>query len=164
METLFRGTSAAPFTLPAFVAPALPAGVTAVNAGALDRIFRVVQDIKNAAAYTTAIGLDLGTEGAAAGAPPDLPAFALKVLSGAGCQCVRIEFKKYGRMGVAIDSRRGAGGWEMLGIDTESPYVDERPLLAAAAPEVREYRLRFWDKGAPTGDYTDVARATVGPI
>jgi len=25
--------------------------------------------------------------------------------------------------------------------------MDERPLLVAGTPEVREYRMRFWDKG-----------------
>ncbi len=48
-------------------------------------------------------------------------------------------------------------------IDTESPYMDERPLLVAATPEVREYRMRFWDKGTPNGDWTDVVKVTVSP-
>ena len=35
-------------------------------------------------------------------------------------------------MGVYIESRRGTGVCEFLAIDTESPYEDERPLVAAA--------------------------------
>ena len=66
-------------------------------------------------------------------------------------------------MGVVIESRRNGGAWEMLGIDTTSPYMDERPLLNPTAPEVREYRMRFWDKGTPNGDWTDVAKVTVSP-
>ena len=46
-------------------------------------------------------------------------------------------------------------------IDTETLYVDERPLLVAGTPEVREYRLRFWDKGTPNGDWTPVDKTTV---
>ena len=46
--------------------------------------------------------------------------------------------------------------------DTESPYVDARPLLVAGQPETREYRMRFWDKGTPNGEWTDVAKETVG--
>ena len=61
------------------------------------------------------------------------------------------------------ESRRGTGAWEFLAIDTESPYEDERPLLQAATPEVREYRMRFWDKGTPNGDWTDVVKVTVSP-
>jgi hypothetical protein len=64
---------------------------------------------------------------------------------------------------VYIESRRGAGAWEFLTIDTESPYLDERPLAVAAQPEVREYRMRFWDKGTANGDWTDVAKVTVSP-
>jgi len=37
------------------------------------------------------------------------------------------------------------------------------PLLVAGVPEVRNYRLRFWDKGTPNGDWTAPAPVTVGP-
>jgi hypothetical protein len=36
-------------------------------------------------------------------------------------------------------------------------------LLVATQPEVREYRLRFWDKGTPNGDWCDVVKITVSP-
>ena len=42
-----------------------------------------------------------------------------------------------------------------------------QPLQAlgavAGTPEVREYRMRFWDKGMPNGDWTDVVKVTVSP-
>ena len=38
----------------------------------------------------------------------------------------------------------------LYSIDTESPYEDERPLLVAGTPEVREYRMRLRDKDTPT--------------
>ena len=41
--------------------------------------------------------------------------------------------------------------------------MDERPLLVATTPEVREYRARFWDKGTPNGDWCDVGKVTVAP-
>lgn len=66
-------------------------------------------------------------------------------------------------MGMWIESRRGTGDWEFLAIDTESPYLDERPLLNPAQPETREYRLRFWDNGQPNGEWSDVAKVTVSP-
>ena len=91
------------------------------------------------------------------------PRFLTELLQGVGFQRVKLTFYKYGHMGVYIESRRGTGAWEMLGIDTDSPYSDERPLLAAGQPEVREYRMRFWDKGTPNGDWTDVAKVTVSP-
>ena len=35
--------------------------------------------------------------------------------------------------------------------------------LVAGQPEVREYRMRFWDKGTPNGDWTPVQKQTVSP-
>ena len=75
---------------------------------------------------------------------------------------MRLDFTKFNHQGVHIGSRRNNGAWELLGIDTEKPYVDDRPLLAANTPEIREYRLRFWDKGQANGDWSPVQRATVG--
>ncbi|MCX7010909.1 MAG: hypothetical protein NTY53_27330 [Kiritimatiellaeota bacterium] len=60
-------------------------------------------------------------------------------------------------------SQRGPGAMEFLAIDTKVPYLDDRPLLVAGTPEVRKYRLRYWDKGLATGDWSDTATITVGP-
>ena len=60
-----------------------------------------------------------------------------------------------------VQSRRGGGDWETLEIDLESPYLDERPLLTPAQPEMRDYRLQFYEDDAPTGDFTAVAMVTV---
>jgi hypothetical protein len=75
----------------------------------------------------------------------------------------RLAFVKRSHMGIYIESRRGTGDWEFLAIETNSPYWDERALLAAGQPEVREYRVRYWDKGTPNGPWCDVIRITVGP-
>jgi hypothetical protein len=165
-----RGTGAAPMELPEFTAPSLPPAndplpaTVPVPPGALDRIFKLVKDIKNAAGFTEAIGNDLRVIGAAES--PDanpLPKFTLKVEQGSTCQCVTITFFKYGRTGVYIESRRNGGAWEFLASPVVSPHVDARPLLAANTPEIREYRMRSWEKGVPTGDWTDVAKVTVAP-
>jgi hypothetical protein len=153
---------AANVVLPTFVTPALPAGVTAVPPGVLTRIFALIAKMKLSSNYTDAIGTDLGIIGSEA-TEKALPKFSADLVQGAGCQCVKLTFSKYGHMGVYIEGKRGTGIWELLGIDTESPYMDERPLLVAGAPEVREYRMRFWDKGTPNGDWTDVVKVTVSP-
>ena len=163
LDELFDGTSAAPFVLPLFTVPALPAGVTAVTAGALRRIFAFVQMIKASPNYTEAIGLQLGIVGSEDASENPLPTFTLKVERGEGCECVKVIFKKYGRQGVVIWSKRGNGGWEMLAIDLSSPYLDERPLLVPGQPEVREYRLQYYDDAAPTGEFTPVQSVTVTP-
>ena len=136
--------------------------MVAVKTGALVRLFALVGKMKEAGGYTEAIGTDLGIVGSAA-TEKALPKFSADLLQGTGCQCVKLSFAKYGHMGVYIESRRGTGAWEFQAIDTESPYMDERPLLAAGTPEVREYRMRFWDKGTPNGDWTDVVKVTVSP-
>ena len=152
-----------PYVLPLFTVPALPAGVTAVAAGALRRIAAFVQIIKNSPNYTQAIGLQLGVVGSENAGENPLPTFTLKVERGDGCECVKIIFKKYGRQGVVIWSKRGTGGWEMLAIDLASPYMDERPLLVPTQPEVRDYRLQYYDDAAPTGDFTPIQSVTVTP-
>lgn len=165
LDVLFDGPGGDPFVLPVFTVPALPAGVTAVPSGALRRITTFVQAIKSNPKYTEAIGLQLGIVGQEDATEHPLPEFSLKVERGGSgsCECVKVTFKKYGRQGVVIYSRRGGGAWEMLAIDLASPYLDERPLLAAGVPEVREYRLQFYDDAAPTGGFTEVASVTVTP-
>ena len=162
VDDVLTGAGASVVVLPTFVPPALPAGVTAQLPGALNRIFELIAKMKLHAACTEAVETDMGIIGAEETAKA-MPKFLTELLQGTGCQCAKLTFYKYGHMGVYIESRRGTGAWEMLGIDTDSPYTDERPLLAAGQPEVREYRMRFWDKGTPNGDWTDVAKVTVSP-
>jgi hypothetical protein len=171
LDTLYDLDGNDPFVLPVFTAPGLPPAnaplpaVVAVRPGALQRIFAYVQVIKASPAYTEAIGLQLGIVG-----PEDTPApndagpeFTLKVEQGDTAQVVRIRFKKSGHMAVAIYSRRPGGEWVLLGIATSSPYLDARPLANPAQPEIREYRLRFWDDGSETGEWSAVDKVTVAP-
>jgi len=167
VDEVLTGTGTDAVVLPTFKAPDLPDGVTAAPPGALTRIFALIAKIKLSPHYTESIGTDLGIVGAVAGNTPgtnSTPRFLTELLQGAGHQTVKLTFYKYGYMGVWIESRRGPNGqWEFLAIDTDSPYLDERPLLVAGQPEVREYRMRFWDKGTPNGDWTDVTSVTVSP-
>lgn len=162
LESLRYGTGDDPFVLPTFTAPAPPEGLTAVKPGALNRIFDYVQVIKKRPAYTEGIGLLLGIVGGEDTAAHTAPEISLKLEQGSGCQCVRIRFKKFGHYAIAIYSRRNGGPWELLGIDAESPYLDERPLAVAGQPEMREYRSRFWENGSEIGDWTEVFSVTVG--
>ncbi|HEY6169382.1 MAG TPA: hypothetical protein VI454_15175, partial [Verrucomicrobiae bacterium] len=163
LDELYSGASGGAYVLPVFTVPALPAGVVAVAAGALERLVLFVQTIKASPHYTDAIGMQLGIVGAEDADENPLPTFTLKVERGGGCECVRVIFKKYGRQGVVVFSRRGNGAWELLAIDLASPYLDERPLLAAGVPEVREYRLQYYDDSTPVGDFTPVQSVTVTP-
>jgi hypothetical protein len=161
VDLLLNGTGDDPVALPTFTAPALPTGVAPVPPGALLGIFDLVAEIKDSDGYTDAIGQDLGIIGSEDSVDHPSPTIKLTLGAGADVQVVNIAFRKFGHMGVHLECRRNGGAWEFLAIDTESPYTDERPLLVAGTPEVREYRARFWDKGTPNGDWTDVAKVTV---
>jgi hypothetical protein len=161
IDLLLQGSGVDAVVLPVFTAPALPAAVSAVPPGALTRLFELVREMKESDAYTKTIGQDLGIIGSEDAADHPSPTLKLTVDAGTVCQCVDIVFVKFGHMGVYLESRRNGGAWEFLAIYTESPYMDERPLLVAGVPEIREYRARFWDKGTPNGEWTDVARTTV---
>lgn len=171
LEALYDQDGSDPYVLTIFTAPGLPPAnpplpaVVAVRPGALQRIFAYVQVIKASPAYTEAIGLQLGIVGPEDMPPPGEagPEFSLKVELGDTWEVVRVRFKKAGHMGVAIYSRRAGGEWVLLGIATSSPYLDDRALANASQPEIREYKLRFWDDGAETGEWSNVAKDTVAP-
>ncbi|MCG3146572.1 MAG: hypothetical protein PCFJNLEI_00003 [Verrucomicrobiae bacterium] len=167
MDLLVSGTGPDAVVLPVFNLPALPAGVAPVPPGALNRLFDLVQVIKKSPGYTETIGQDLNIIGPAASASSAsalaAPDPKLTLVQGTGQKAVRADFKKNGHMGVYIECKRGTGDWEFLAIDTESPYLDDRPLAQPGVPEVREYRMRYWDKGFPNGDWSDVDSITVGP-
>ncbi|MBE7495331.1 MAG: hypothetical protein HS117_10315 [Verrucomicrobiaceae bacterium] len=161
-----QGTGTAVQVLPVFTVPALPAGVAAVLPGAIERIFRLVKDIKNALGYTDVIGSDLGIIGPEVTPPPpggDTPRIKLFLEQGVANQIVRLTFFKDGHQALHIECRVNGGAWVFLALDTASPYLDERPLQVPGTPEVREYRARFWDDGEVNGNWCDVAKVTVGP-
>ena len=169
MDLLISGSGPAPVVLPVFTAPALPTGVAPVPPGALNRIFDMVQLVKSSPGYNDTIGQDLGIIASGTATPTTMvadhmvPEVKFDTVRGATSEAVKIRFKKQGHGGVYIECKRGTEDWTFLAIDSESPYLDDRPLLTAATPEVRNYRLRYWDTGTPNGDWTEVATITVGP-
>lgn len=163
MDLLLSGSGPSVQPLPPFTPPPLPTGVVAVPPGVLTRLFDLVANIKTATGYTDTIGDDLQIIGPEDGTTHDAPDLKVTAQAGTTFQNALLRFIKYGHMGVYIESRRNNGPWEFLTIDTESPYLDERPLLTPGTPEVREYRARFWDKGTPNGEWTDVVKVTLAP-
>ncbi len=174
VDIAMYGTGSVDVALPTFTAPDLPAGdptatppeppVTPVPPGALNRLFKLIALMKTNSGFNDEIGQDLRVIGPQDTTVIPTPKFTLELLQGPSSQTVNMKFFKYGHQGVYLEGRRaGSAAWEFLAIDTESPYTDERPLLAAGQPEVREYRMRYWDKGTPNGDWTDVQKVTVSP-
>jgi hypothetical protein len=146
--------------------PSVAAPPATVPPGVVPRLRRLVQRIQVAPGYTDAVGSELGiTNGDSAGAgAPDAaakPKARAAALSGSR---VRVEFNKAGFDGVQVESRRaGEAGWQRLGTDNYSPYVDERPPVEAGKPEVREYRLRFVSRDEPVGEWSDIISVSTAP-
>jgi hypothetical protein len=162
-DTLAHGTGPDAIELPTFTAPAPPTGVVPVPPGVLTpRLFDLVQQIKVASGYTEAIGLDLGVVGAdpVGSTAPDFTAEAKSTPTGPQ---VTLDFTKHGHTGVYIESMRGTTDWEFLATDTFAPYLDTRALLTAGVPEVRQYRMCYWDKGEPTNNWSGAISITVAP-
>lgn len=131
--------------------------------GILPRLFNTVQRIKLSEGYTESIGQDLGIIGKMDNTPHPVSEFSLTGERGDGVERVKISFIKHDHDGVYIESRRANGEWEFLSVATSKPYIDTRPLLEAGAPEIREYRMRWWTNGVANGDFTAIQRITVSP-
>ncbi|MBI3881803.1 MAG: hypothetical protein HY301_17285 [Verrucomicrobia bacterium] len=162
------GSGTVPVPMLGFEVPPLPGSdgtlhaVVPVAPGAHRRIMKFVELIKARPACTPTMCVQMGIIGAGEAAAAPVPTFTLETVTAPQGQHVRIRFRKYGRKGVVIHCKRAGGDWEMLGVDMASPFVDKRPLLVAGQPETREYRLRFFEDDASTGEYTPVASITVG--
>ena len=148
--------------------PPLPATGTAppvVAPGVIPRLRQLINRIRNSSGYTEDIGADLGITGKGDGNEVDVDSAKpkLKAIALTG-SVVRIEFNKSIFDGVWIESKRKEdANWIALGLDLHSPYVDTRPPTEAGAPEVREYRARFYDADAPTGAWSDTVSVTTMP-
>ena len=149
--------------LPVFTAPALPAGVVAVNDGALIRIFDLIQRLKGSAAYTEAIGTDLGVIGSQQ-SPPDFatlqPTISATV---AGPNKVDIDWG-WGGYAAFLDAceiqvDRGSG-WTLLTIDTTPGYTDSTTHPATLTRW--KYRAIYHADDAQVGLWSAEASVTVG--
>lgn len=146
--------------------PGLTATVppTAVAANVLLRLTALVNRIKAAPGYNSAIGEDLGIEGPVAPAI-DLgtvkPTFTALAMPNSE---VRLNWVKADFTGVVIEGRRNAEvAWERLGVDTSSPYLDSRDPLTGGIPESRFYRMRYLLGDDEVGLYSDVIEVSTLP-
>jgi hypothetical protein len=123
--------------LPVFTPPALPAGVVPVNEGALDRLFALVQTIKQSTGFTEAIGADLdviGTEETG----PDLATLQAVITAEVQVGTVKIGWD-WGGHSAFLDmielqvDRSDTKGFVFLANDTTPGYTDSAPFPAALA-------------------------------
>jgi hypothetical protein len=146
-------------SLPGFTAPA---GGTAVNTGALNRIFGLVQDIKRVAGYTDTIGSDLGLIGAELGAP-DWNTFAPVLNVTRAPAGVTVGWGWQGKSAfldlIELQVNRG-NGWQLLAYDTTPGYVDTEPI--PVAPTKWEYRAIYRVGDQRVGQWSAAASVIVG--
>lgn len=91
------------------------------------------------------------------------PEFILTLIQGADHKVVELNFKKRGHAGVYIECRLYGEEFTFLAIDNTKPHIDARPLRDPKVPEIREYRMRWWDKGEPNGIWSPVQSIHVLP-
>jgi hypothetical protein len=127
------GTGA--LVLPGFTAPPLPTGVTPQTPGSLDRIFALIQQIKESGKCTNDIAASLQIVGTAA-TGPDLtsiaPVFTVDIVGGRAV--VKWTWGGYGDYleSCEIQVDRGDGkGYGFLTVDTTPGYTDTQPFPAA---------------------------------
>ena len=115
--------------------------------------------IKASPAYTTDDGELYGIVGAAPAPPatPSLEAFALTASH------VRLRIGKKGYAVLAVDSRRGGGDWEQIGVSMLDEYIDTRAPLSPGVPELREFRVQGMVENERVGDYSEVATVSTVP-
>jgi hypothetical protein len=156
-----NGSGTEPCPLP--VAPVFSQLPAVRLPGVLRRLANFTQLIKLSSAYSESIGQDLGIISSKNGTAHLLVEFVFSQDRGSNGDRVKLMFKKHGHDGIWIEGRRNDGNWEFLGVTTVKPWYDERPLSQPNVPEIREYRLRWWDKSEPNGDFSPVQKVTVGP-
>lgn len=155
---MLRGDSTAP--LPAVPTPpaAFVPGVGALP-GIEERTRQFAAIIKAAPGYTQAIGELYGIVAPAA-PPAGVPEIVATALTASQ---VRLAISKAGYDVLAIDSKRGAGTWEQIGISQTAEFIDTRAPLVAGQPELREYRCQGMENNARVGALSAVATAVTVP-
>lgn len=115
--------------------------------------------LRAAPGYTAEVGELYGliAPDTAIPATPALAAFALTANQ------IRLAVTKAGYDVLAIDSRRGGGDWEQIGVSMTAEYSDNRPPLTPGQPEVREYRCQGMQNNARTGALSPVVSAATVP-
>ena len=136
---------------------------TAARQASEQRVRALTRRLKAHPAYTPALGAQLGIEGPEdttdlGTAKPNLT--AVDQTGGV----VELAFSKSKSDGVNLYSQRdGEAGFVFLARDTSSPYVDNRPLLAAGKPEVRRYKTIYVLNDQEIGQFSDEVTVTCRP-
>jgi hypothetical protein len=142
--------------------PAQPGG-TPPKRGILRRVRALVQAIKEAVAYTEAVGQDLGivqtvTEADLETVQPEGRARARADFA------IELTWNKQGFKAVRVRRRKlGAGSWTDLGLRTAKKFTDTPPPSAPNQADSWEYEMIFTVKDANVGQWSNTLKATTQP-
>lgn len=149
------GTLSLP-VVPVFAAaPALPAS------GIFRRISSLVDGIKKKAVYTQNDGLDLGIEGSTIAAKDSStlkPKISARIITDGHPE---ILWTKGDNQGIEIQTDKGNGTWQFLGIDLKPNYTDNSTLPAPGKTELWRYRAIYIDDENHIGLWSDVTELAV---
>jgi hypothetical protein len=159
-DKLSRATIGSPLGAPPTVT--IPVAPATVDAGIFTIIGGMVARIKGMKnVYTEAIGEDLRIVGDESSF--DENTFKPTLKGTATPDGAKLVFGKDETDGVNIYTRnKGAAEFIFLARDTESPYIDTRPLANPAVPEVREFRCRAVLHDVEIAVWSDTVSVTVG--
>jgi len=158
------GTGTAVMVLPVFTAPAFPQDVAPVNPGALDRIFALVQQIKDSGRCSDTIGTDLGIIGAEQ-TGPDFATLAPNFKARLTATGVFLDWS-WGGFAAFLDmiefqvDRADNKGFVFLANDTTPGYTDTTPR--PAQPTKWKYRAIFRLGDQQVGQWSNEVSITVG--
>ncbi len=157
--------AAGPFTLPVFVPPALPAlpaGVTVQDAGALTYLFDKIAEFKENDNCGEALCADLRIHGPVAGAP-DFATLAPKLSLKISGNKVELDWgwEGYAKFLDQCELQVDRGnGWQILTFDTTPGYTDSTPFPATLSQW--KYRGIFRVDDEQVGLWSPVESIAVG--
>lgn len=124
-------------------------------------IARFAAAMKKHRNYTEPLGSALGIIGSVTTIDlSDLrPSISPRVFPGK----VEVRFNLQTMKSITIYSRlKGTNGWERLGNDKASPFIDTRALTVANQPETREYAARYFDGKEDVGQMSAIETIVFG--
>lgn len=139
--------------------PTLDAQPAAVAPGVLKRFTTMVNRVKVHAAYTVAIGQNLGIEAAAPATMVLSDAKPVLKTTMNGDKVV-VEWKKGKFSGVLLEKESGSG-FVVLDKDFVPDYLDNTPLPAAGQTAIWKYRAIYLLKDEKVGQWSDEVSITI---
>ena len=130
--------------------------------GIEQRRFSVCARIKASLHYNEDVGRNLDIISTVIKIDHPIPEFTVCEELGAVHNRIRLDFKKHRHDGVHIENSINGGDFTFLAVSTVKPYLDESPLTTGNTHEVREYRMRWWDKNVANGEWSAVQRVALG--